>query len=161
MQKRLDAASRSAEHFLASVTEVNANEEQLNHGTGDRSQDRKGKFCARMQGNGLISQQGDSFHRSVDETCRWLFTDFTDLLDDILHDPLSVDYFNVYLGLPVDHEFSFANLHGSIQIFGQRLLCHRRTTQFEFDPPLLRKQQVRISPIPIHHSPFLLVLVRT
>jgi hypothetical protein len=97
MQNRLDAASRSAEHFLASVTETNANDEHLNRGTGDRSRTRQRKFCARMQGNGLISQRGDSFHGSVDETCRWLFTDSTDLLEDILHDPLSVDYFNVYL----------------------------------------------------------------
>ena len=152
MQKRLDAAFRSAEHFLASVTEVNANEEQLNQGTGDRSHARKRKLYAGMQGNGLILKLGDSFHCSVDETSRWLFTHSTDLLDDILHEPLSIDYFNVYLGLPVDHWPSFAPLHGFIQIFGQRLLCHRRTAQSEFDPPLLPKQQVRIFSIPISFS---------
>ena len=29
-----------------------------------------------------------------------------------------------------------------VQIFGQRVLCHRTTHQFDFDPPLLAKHQV-------------------
>ncbi|CAF4175904.1 unnamed protein product [Rotaria sp. Silwood2] len=61
-----------------------------------------------------------------DETCHWLFGNSKNLLDDILSHPLLIDYFNVYLSLP---------------IFGQRVLCHRLTHQFDFDPPLLVQHQ--------------------
>jgi hypothetical protein len=78
-----------------------------------------------------------------DKTCQLLYGDSTNLLDDIFNHPLSIDYFNVYLSLPV----SSPRLSGfvdklSIQIFGQRVLYQRITDQWDFDPPLLSKDQV-------------------
>ncbi|UJR26723.1 hypothetical protein I4U23_008038 [Adineta vaga] len=74
---------------------------------------------------------GDSIRRLkierlADETSRLLFGHSTSLLDDIFHHPLSIDYFNVYLSLP---------------IFGQRVLYHRKIHQLDFDPPLASKFQ--------------------
>jgi hypothetical protein len=45
-----------------------------------------------------------------DETYRLLFGDSTNLLDDILSHPLSIDYFNIYLSLPVSSQTSFSYL---------------------------------------------------
>ncbi len=39
-----------------------------------------------------------------DEICRLLFGDSTNLLDDIFNHPLSIDYFNIYLSLPVNFQ---------------------------------------------------------
>ncbi|CAF3529113.1 unnamed protein product [Adineta steineri] len=73
---------------------------------------------------------GDSIHRIK---TKFLTDETSHLLDDILNHPLSVDYFNVYLSLP---------------IFGQRVLYHRTTHQFDFDPPSLTQHQARIFQYP-------------
>ncbi|CAF3398807.1 unnamed protein product [Rotaria sp. Silwood1] len=62
-----------------------------------------------------------------DENYHWLFENSKSVLDDIFSHPLLIDYFNVYLSLP---------------IFGQRVLCHRLTHQFDFDPPILTSEQI-------------------
>ncbi len=51
----------------------------------------------------------DDIHGKIfDEyTCQLLFGDSTNLLDEILSHPLSIDYFNVYLSLPVGNRRSF------------------------------------------------------
>ncbi|CAF0904478.1 unnamed protein product [Rotaria sordida] len=86
-----------------------------------------------------IENKNDSVNNSInkfknkilngiyDETYQWLFENSKNLLDDIFSHPLLIDYFNVYLSLP---------------IFGQRVLCYRLTHQFDFDPPLLVKHQI-------------------
>jgi hypothetical protein len=78
-----------------------------------------------------------------DKTCQLLYGDSTNLLDDIFNHPLSIDYFNVYLSLPVSSpRLSDFVDKLSIQIFGQRVLYQRITDQWDFDPPLLSKDQV-------------------
>jgi hypothetical protein len=78
-----------------------------------------------------------------DKTCRLLYGDSTNLIDDIFNHPLSIDYFNVYLSLPVSSpRLSDFVDKLSIQIFGQRVLYQRITDQWDFDPPLLSKDQV-------------------
>jgi hypothetical protein len=78
-----------------------------------------------------------------DKTCRLLYGDSTNLIDDIFNHPLLIDYFNVYLSLPVSSpRLSDFVDKLSIQIFGQRVLYQRITDQWDFDPPLLSKDQV-------------------
>ncbi|CAM4805667.1 unnamed protein product [Rotaria magnacalcarata] len=67
----------------------------------------------------LANIQDKTFHR--------IFENSKNLFNDIFNHPLLIDYFNVYLSLP---------------IFGQRVLCHRRTLQLDFDPPLIRKHPI-------------------
>ncbi|CAF4052268.1 unnamed protein product [Adineta steineri] len=76
---------------------------------------------------------GDSIHRIK---TKFLADATSHLLDDILNHPLSIDYFNVYLSLP---------------IFGQRVLYHRTAHQLDFDPPSLTQHQASIFQYPDHY----------
>jgi hypothetical protein len=97
IRTRLDKSLRSAQSYLKTLVEI----DRLSSDNDYRSVDRINR--SNSTGRTMFDHSNESYWsiNDKDETCRWLFIDSTDLLENIFNDPLSIDYFNVYLSLPV------------------------------------------------------------